>query len=292
MKLYSPAKINLFLEVLGKREDGYHDIESLMSAVSFFDEIELQLSDETTVHCNHDDVPDGEENLVYQAVRLLRDETGMDQHARVIIDKHIPPGSGLGGGSSNAAIVLRGLNRLASLRVDRQTLMNIGQQIGSDVNFFLNGPLAICEGRGEKVSKTTLPFPLHLLLIIPDISSETPKVYEKSAKFLNSSRNRVSVSVSRLRDGWTDDALFNRLYEPALSAYPEVKTWFDRVRDRTDLTPHLSGSGSTLFLAHPDWKRIKEEREQLEPFEDRSDVRLKHVETLSPNWDPFQKNQQ
>ncbi len=288
MKLRSPAKINLFLEVTGERDDGYHEIESLMTAVSLFDEIELQRSDETSVNCNHREVPDGPDNLVHQALRLFRDETDMSNGVAVSIEKQIPPGSGLGGGSSNAGTVLRGVNKMMDSPLDRTALMEIGQRIGSDVNFFLNGPAAICRGRGEQVSDTSLPAELHFLVIMPELTVKTPLVYRKSGKFLNSSPKRVSVHHSYLADGRTEEALFNRLYEPAISAYPSLETWFDRVSDLASLPPHLSGSGCALFLAHPDRQRIEEEADRLAPLKQLSSVTVKQVHSLPDNWDPFQ----
>ena len=287
MKLHSPAKINLFLEVLEERDDGFHEIESLMTAVSLFDEIELQRADETSVNCDHPGVPDGPDNLVHRAIRRFRDETGMSDGIQVNIDKNIPPGSGLGGGSSNAGTVLRGLNTLLDDPLDHPALMDIGQHIGSDVNFFLNGPAAICRGRGEQVSETSLPAQLHFLVIMPDVTVKTPIVYRKSGKFLNSSPKRVNVHHSYLVDGRTEDALFNRLYEPAISAYPSLETWFDRVRDLASLTPHLSGSGSALFLAHPERRRIEEEAGRLAPMDQLSGVAVRPVHSLPDNWDPF-----
>ncbi len=287
MKLKSPAKINLFLEILDERSDGYHEIETLITAVSMFDELTLEPTDETHVRCEHSDVPEGPENLVHRAIRRFRAATGLDRDVTVTIDKTIPPGSGLGGGSSNAAAVLRGLNQLTKVSLSPSELMDIGKQVGSDVNFFLNGHFAVCRGRGERVEETSLPFPLFFLVILPPVSVKTPIVYKKSDEFLTSTPKRVNIHLSELGNRNIDSALFNRLYEPAIAAYPSLDTWFQRVRDLASLTPHLSGSGSAIFLAHSDRDRIREESSRLDPLRQLDGVSIKKTRSLNRNWDPF-----
>ncbi|NTU41797.1 MAG: 4-(cytidine 5'-diphospho)-2-C-methyl-D-erythritol kinase, partial [Nitrospirales bacterium] len=145
--LKAPAKINWSLFVLGKRPDGYHNILSLMQTVSLSDTIEIHPSERIEV-ITEMDIP-VEQNLVYRAAILLRDHAECRSGARIILKKEIPAGAGLGGGSSDAATALMGLNLFWRLGLSRETLKKVGEQIGSDVPFFFHSPIAMAEGRGE-----------------------------------------------------------------------------------------------------------------------------------------------
>ncbi len=288
MRLRSPAKVNLFLEVLKKRDDGYHEIETLITPISLFDRIRIEASPDIRVRCSHPDIPNGSGNLVHRALVALRDHCDLEQGITVTIDKRIPPGSGLGGGSSNAAACLLGVNRLLGLNLDRSTLLDVGASIGSDVNAFLTPGASICRGRGEITEKAALPDPLHLLLLIPDIQCETPKVYEKAAKFLNSDPMRVSLSELKERENWSDKNLFNRLQQPAFEVYPELETFFREVRRISEGTPLLSGSGSTVFFVSPDSEQIQQEHDRFSSRSLTTPFKIFTVQTLPDEWHPFE----
>ncbi|MBI5560610.1 MAG: 4-(cytidine 5'-diphospho)-2-C-methyl-D-erythritol kinase, partial [Deltaproteobacteria bacterium] len=168
LKILSPAKVNLFLRVAGKREDGYHDIFSLVQPVALYDEIFLTVGqgDGITVRSTDGSLPQGRENIAYRAAELFLEKAGIKKKVLVEIDKKIPVSSGLGGGSSDAAGVLMGLNEILGCAMSEGMLMRLGLECGSDVPFFiLNGP-AFVRGRGETIERVALP-PYDYILINP-----------------------------------------------------------------------------------------------------------------------------
>lgn len=177
----APAKLNLALLVNGKRADGYHEIRSIMAKVSFYDEllIERRAEPGLEVVCRGQYwAPQGKANLVWQACELLARQAGMKPRWRVRLLKQIPAGSGLGSASSDAAAALLGVDRLEELNSSGGQLREIASQLGSDVPFFLDGPLAVCSGRGEKIQKIPENFDFAAILVLPDINVSTARIYE------------------------------------------------------------------------------------------------------------------
>jgi len=146
VKLLSPGKINIGLRVWRKREDGYHDIETVFHEVKLFDEIEMEISDEIEFETNSNEIPRGFENLCLKAVRIFFESFGIHSGVRIYLKKRIPVGAGLGGGSSNSAAVLKGLNILFGVGADDDLLSELGSLIGSDVPFFIKGGHSLCHG--------------------------------------------------------------------------------------------------------------------------------------------------
>lgn len=184
LSILAPAKINLSLLVAGKRPDGFHEIETLMAKVSWYDEILIQPGRRAGIELICEGpcwAPPGEDNLVYQAAKLLLEHCHMDVDVRIILRKNIPAGTGLGSASSDAAAALIGLNHYLKLNLDERYLFALAAELGSDVSFFLNGPLAWCTGKGEKVEKMCEIFKFVALLILPDISVSTKMVYKNYA---------------------------------------------------------------------------------------------------------------
>ena len=176
----APAKINLSLLITGKRPDGFHGIETLMAKVAWYDELffEPAQTDGIDLVCTGSHwAPDGEENLVYRACRMLYDRAGRSPSVRITLTKNIPAGTGLGSASSDAAAALLGLNRFANLNQPLSVLNEICALLGSDINFFLGGPLAYCTGRGEKIHPMNEKFDFCAGLILPDLSVSTKDVY-------------------------------------------------------------------------------------------------------------------
>ncbi len=175
----APAKLNLFLEILGRRPDGYHEIETLMVAVNLFDQ--LTFADEpagaVALTCDDPSLPTGRDNLVVKAAERLKAATGCERGARIALRKAIPAQAGLAGGSSDAAATLVGLDRLWNLRTPPGRLDELAGEIGSDVAFFLRTPAAVCRGRGEIVEAVTLPSALHFVVVCPTIGLSTADVY-------------------------------------------------------------------------------------------------------------------
>lgn len=249
----APAKLNLFLEVLGKRPDGYHELVTVMVAVSLFDT--LRLADEPAgriaLRCDDPALPSGAENLVVRAAETLRRHAGVGERGATIeLLKAIPARAGLGGGSSDAAATLRALDRLWNLQTPPDRLDALAGELGSDVPFFLHPPAAVCRGRGERVEPTALPAALHFVLVCPAVGLATAEVF---GRLVPPDRPRpvepVREALAANDTAALGRALFNRLQPVAEALCPELA----RVRQALeDLGPlldgHLmSGSGSAYF---------------------------------------------
>ncbi len=181
LSILAPAKINLSLLIAGKRPDGFHELETLMAKVDWYDEILIQPGARAGIELLCDGpcwAPTGEDNLVYQAAKLLLKDSRPDVNVRIILRKNIPAGTGLGSASSDAAATLMGLNHYFKCHLDERRLLTLAARLGSDVSFFLNGPLAFCTGKGEKIKKINDTFHFMTLLILPNISVSTKRVYE------------------------------------------------------------------------------------------------------------------
>jgi len=174
-----PAKVNLYLEVKGKRPDGYHELDTLMQTVSIYDRLVLEPSDGgTEIRCSDPGIPCGPENTVWRAADEMRLATGCRAGVRVFIEKRIPAGGGLGGGSSDAAGMIAGLNLLWKLGLPPARMLEIGGRVGSDVAFFLVGATAVCRGRGEMVTAAEGPqAPLHLVVVYPGFPVSTKEIF-------------------------------------------------------------------------------------------------------------------
>jgi 4-diphosphocytidyl-2-C-methyl-D-erythritol kinase len=252
IEVLAPAKLNLFLEVLGNRDDGYHEIETLMVAVDLYDRLTLadDPSGRITLECDHPGLTTGPENLIVRAARCLQASAGRGRGARISLEKNIPLQSGLAGGSSDAAATLAGLNRLWKLELAIADLERLASTLGSDVPFFLNGPAAVCRGRGEQVQAMTLRHPFYFVLVVPPVGVSTARVY--SSIPVPSDPRPMGLCVDALSSGDTaalGRSLFNRLQPEAEALEPDLV----KVRDAlSSLDPplcgsQLSGSGSAYF---------------------------------------------
>lgn len=176
----APAKINLSLLIAGKRPDGFHEIETVMAKIDWYDEVLLQPARRPGIEliCNGPQwAPPGEDNLVYRAAKSLLENRFSRKGIRIKLTKNIPAGTGLGSASSDAAAALVGINRYLELGLGEKDLCELAAKLGSDVAFFLNGPLAFCTGRGEKIKNLDEIFDFAALLILPHVSVSTEKVY-------------------------------------------------------------------------------------------------------------------
>lgn len=248
--VWAPAKVNLFLEILGKRPDGYHDLVTAMLAVNLFDTLVLQPAPEGSLNLTSSEpgLSRAEDNLIVKAARLLQRETGRSDGAAIRLVKRIPMQAGLGGGSSDAAAALAGLNRLWNLRLSQAKLAELGGSLGSDVAFFLNGDAAWCTGRGEIVEPIAVGRALDLVLVCPPLGCSTPEVY----RGLTVPANPVSGAGLRhaIQKGDIDailSGLHNRLSESALRLAPPLSEYLEKLRNLGPEGVLLSGSGSTVF---------------------------------------------
>ncbi len=252
LNLRTPAKINWFLKVTGKRDDGYHNIISLMQCISLYDDLILEHADTIEVVSDLDIPPD--DNLVYKAASLLKKYTSYRKGAKIVLQKDIPIGAGLGGGSSNAAYTLSGLNMLWGLELNNEELSSIGAEIGSDVPFFFNGPSAIVEGRGEKVSPVKLNSSMVLLLVKPQISVSTAWAYASFDKLNDSRLTKKTIDIKLLCQAFKKQdfaslstMLSNDLEKVITERYPVVGEIKNRLIERGVVISAMSGSGPTVF---------------------------------------------
>lgn len=245
----SPAKVNLFLRVLGKRADGYHEIFTLMQPVSLFDELEISVSDGEGIAVVSDSVeaPGGAENLAHKAASLFLKSIAFRRRVEISVKKLIPVGAGLGGGSSNAATVLTALNEMTGIWLPEGALMEMATRIGSDVPFFIrNGP-ALAGGRGEKLKSVRLP-ELHYILINPGFHVSTAWVYSSLGLTKVGENNNLlySYEVPATREGVVE-ALVNDLEAVTLKHYPEISGLKEMLKSAGALGTLMSGSGPTVF---------------------------------------------
>lgn len=248
--VWAPAKVNLFLEVLGKRADGYHEIATLMAAVSLFDTLELKPdhSGRVELACDHPDLGTGPENLVLRAAYLLQEHTGVAHGARLRLTKRIPLAAGLAGGSSDAAATLEGLNRLWRLNLRAEELAQLAARIGSDVAFFLQGPAGWCTGRGEQVTPVRLGGPFWAVLCCPPFGLATAAVYRHvSVPTVPRSGERILDAAARGDVTGMGRELHNRLEAAAEQLQPALIDYRVRLRELGPAGVLLSGSGSTMF---------------------------------------------
>ena len=249
-----PAKINLFLEVRGVRPDGFHEIETVMQAVTLYDDIVLRPRSEGGIafRCSDAGVPSGAENLACRAAELLAREAGLPTGVSITLDKRIPTGAGLGGGSSDAAGVLAGLNELFGLGLNRARLCELAAELGSDVAFFLYGGTALCTGRGELVAPIPATAPAHYVICCPPVMSSTAKVYQNLSRLgLTRGKHSGSFMMQSLARGDFVSAcghIFNRLGEVAVSLAPEIGKVKQLLAQEASQAAFVSGSGSATYV--------------------------------------------
>jgi 4-diphosphocytidyl-2-C-methyl-D-erythritol kinase len=247
---FAPAKVNPYLEVLGRRPDGYHAVETLVLAVDLFDTLEVRRAPDgvTDIACDAPGVPTGPTNLVWKAAEALRLMTGTDFGAAIRLTKRIPHEAGLGGGSSDAAATLAALNVLWGLNLSRRELLPVAAAVGSDVGAFLAPPAGWCTGRGELVEPEAVGAEFHLVVVKPPVGCPTADVYRRVAvpeTRLDGSAVRAAVRVGdaeRLARG-----LHNRLQPAAFALRPEVEAVYHRLIACGPLGCLLSGSGASVF---------------------------------------------
>lgn len=255
IEVLTPAKINLFLEILGRRDDGYHEIETLLAAVGLYDTVLFtpQPSGAIALDCRWiaaqlgDQIPTGKENLVFRAAALVQERAGISAGATVQLIKRIPAAAGLGGASSDAAATLVAANIAWELDWPRERLASLAAELGSDVPFFLTRGAALARGRGERLAP--LPAPkLHIALVRPPVGLSTPAVYRACRPA--DSPKRVGPLVAALARGdavAAGRAMANGLEKAAAGLTP----WIERLRNEFErqgvLGHQMSGSGSSYF---------------------------------------------
>ena len=243
------AKINLSLEVIGRRDDGYHDVVTILQTVNLADTLTLSVADELVVTCDDPELQ-GQDNIVWTAATRLAGRAGISPHARIHVSKRIPVAAGLGGGSADAASALLGLNRLWGLGLAVSNLVLIAAELGSDVPFLITGGTALGAGRGDEI--TVLPdLPsIDVLVVAPSetIPAKTPSLY----RALTSVDFSDGRHTKRLTEGLTTHPLTtnlcrNTFERPARAIFPGLADVWDRVAAAAQHPPRLSGAGPALF---------------------------------------------
>jgi 4-diphosphocytidyl-2-C-methyl-D-erythritol kinase len=263
IELRAPAKVNLFLEVLGRRDNGYHDIRSVIAPISLFDKVELEAIDgevEVVMTPGPDlrdalEFPESGSNIAAKAANLIKKECGFAGGVRIRIEKNIPLGGGLGGGSSDAAAVLLGLNRLWKLGLSIDRICELGAKLGCDVPAFILGGPVSAEGLGEKVVRIPLSWNgsaggWWLVLINPGFPVSTADIYSRIPGALTFQPERyknMKFALGRLDLGKAAGNLFNALEAVACCKYPVLGILADRLRAAGALGVQVSGSGASLF---------------------------------------------
>lgn len=247
----APAKINLSLDILGKRKDNYHEVRMIMTTIDLADRIELESIDEDkiVIQSHNRFVPDDQRNLAYQAAQLLKEHCNVKLGVIITIDKVIPVAAGLAGGSSDAAATLRGLNKLWSLGLSLDELAELGAKIGSDVSFCVYGGTAIATGRGEKIEHIKTPPSCWIVLAKPVIGVSTAEVY-KNVNMAKLQHPDVDEMVSAISQGNYEemcDNVGNVLESVTFQMHPEVKHIKEQMKKFGADTALMSGSGPTVF---------------------------------------------
>lgn len=251
LMIKAPAKINLTLDVLHKRPDGYHEVEMIMTTVDLADRLELESlnKNEIRIISHNRFVPDDSRNLAYQAARLLKDRYGIKKGVSIQIDKIIPVAAGLAGGSSDAAAALKGLNQLWDLGLSLDELAEIGAEIGSDVSFCVYGGTALATGRGEKIEHLPAPPNCWVVLAKPTIGVSTGEVY-KNLKLDRMKRPDTRAMIDAIKESNYEKMcrnMGNVLESVTLHAHPEVALIKEQmIRFGADAVL-MSGSGPTVF---------------------------------------------
>jgi 4-diphosphocytidyl-2-C-methyl-D-erythritol kinase len=255
LTIKAPAKVNWFLEIKGRRPDGYHEIETVMQAVDLFDEITVQESGALTLHCNID-LGDPEQNLAWRAAALLRDRHAPGRGARIDLTKRIPHGAGLGGGSSDAASTLVALNRLWDLSLESDRLRELAGEIGSDCAFFIEGGTALCSGRGEIVHPMQDIAGIELVILYPNEVCPTAAVYGDLGQVLTyepASCYLFHVLPDRPTASQLVPLIMNRLEASALRVSAGLRHAWEATAQEDDIfVRFVSGSGSSIVFLMAD----------------------------------------
>lgn len=268
MKLRAYAKINLGLDVLRRREDGYHDVKMIMQTIQMYDMLEMEKSEQPGIHLttNLSYIPVNENNLAYKAVKLLMDQYRIEEGITISLNKFIPVAAGMAGGSSDAAAALVGVNRMFQLGLTRQQLMKLGVKIGADVPYCVMRGTALAEGIGEKLTALP-PMPqCYVLIGKPGINVSTKFVYTNLNLGPDTHHPDIDGMIQALQDrdlyGITD-RMENVLESVTIPAYPVIETIKNHMKAHGAVNAMMSGSGPTVFGIFDDKEKAEYACEKL-----------------------------
>jgi 4-diphosphocytidyl-2-C-methyl-D-erythritol kinase len=270
----SPAKVNLYLKVISKRPDGYHNIESVVDPISIYDVIHIKETKDSgiVIKDNKGILPEGRGNTIFRAVELLRERYRVKKGIEVFVEKNIPIGSGLGGPSSNAATTLRELARIWNLDVKEDELLDLGKTIGADVPLFLYGRPCVMRGIGDIISPVELPR-IWYLVVYPGVAIPTKEVYSRLKIVLTNTENDIKLlgKFKTLYD--IANLLENDLERVGTKMCPQIKIIKKTLQQGGAVGSLMSGSGSSVFGV---FKSEKDAEKALAHVKDMGEVFLAH----------------
>ena len=280
LSLRAYAKINLALAIQNKRSDGYHNLSTIMQTVSIYDWVRLQKSDKIICNTNVRDIPDGEKNIAFKAAKIFFEFTKIDAGVNIFIDKKIPSGAGMGGGSSDAAAVFCGLNKLYCANIDDGTMIKLASKVGADVPFLIKGGTALAEGVGDVIT-TMNPIPKCSILIVkPTVSISTADAYGQYDSLFWKSENNVNFLMHYIEKGDLEKiccSLFNDFEKVVELA--TIKNIKEQIMMRGALTSCMTGSGSAVFGIYKNFEEA-----------DRAKIEFEKEGFLSFVCEPVEKN--
>jgi 4-diphosphocytidyl-2-C-methyl-D-erythritol kinase len=247
MRVKSFAKVNLGIEVLGKRDDGYHDIRTLLQSIDLFDLLDFfpRTSNEIILKGDDDSIPWGESNLIHQAATLLKMRYAIKTGIEIHVTKNIPAGRGLGGGSSNAATTFWALNEMWGIGLENDALRSLGARLGSDIPFFFEGGLCLGQGKGDILFPQEDLNPFLCVLVFPSVFISTAAVYERFHASLTSQDK--GSKIIKFLDSHDLGFLENELEETVFRTYPQIKAIKSLIQEQGSELTLMSGSGSAVF---------------------------------------------
>lgn len=249
LSLRAYAKINLGLSILEQRGDGYHDIESVFQKISLYDEIYIKKTDQG-IEFSSNSPPYGKDNICFKVIESFFTLSGLKAGVKVVLGKNIWSGSGLGGASSDAAVLLQGLNQIYGYPIKKEILFEIATSLGSDVPFFLNGDTAVVKGRGEVINSLSIHFPMNLVLVYPNFGIETKWAYRAIDEVKREGKKDIGLIIEFLKKGDIDriaESLFNDFEGIVFRKYPVLAEIKKKLLRCGCIGASLSGSGSVVY---------------------------------------------
>ncbi|MGO5053764.1 4-(cytidine 5'-diphospho)-2-C-methyl-D-erythritol kinase [Lachnospiraceae bacterium LCP25S3_G4] len=288
LELKALAKVNLGLDVIGRRENGYHDVRMVMQTIFLYDNVILKrrTNPGIQIETNLFFLPINENNIAYKAAKLLMDEFQIEEGVSILLEKHIPVSAGLAGGSSNAAAVLHGMNKMFGLGLSRQELMERGVQLGADVPYCIMRGTVLAEGIGEKLTPLC-PMPkCYILIAKPPISVSTQMVYQKLDSVAITKHPDIDGILKGLEDESLIDvaeAMGNVLEQVTIEAYPIIEEIKLVMKEHGALNAMMSGSGPTVFGIYHERKTARAAQQKIKELGLAKQVYLTNVHNARRN---------
>lgn len=264
----SPAKINLSLDVIGKREDGYHLLEMIMQTISLYDKVKISKSSEMMVTCSAQGVPCDKSNIAYRAAELMKSRFNIGDNFKIEIEKNIPVAAGLAGGSTNGAAVIKGINELYSLNLSKDDMMEIGLKLGADVPFFFEGGTCLAEGIGERLTKLS-DISCSLVVAKPPIFVSTKYVYQNlklDEIVVHPNTKRLIEYIKENNIRYLADSMVNVLESVTIKEYPVIQEIKNIMLEFGALGSMMSGSGPSVFGIFEDIKDAQKCHNRLRDY--------------------------